>query len=151
VARLRRPVLVRLAALALVFSALGAEQAAALEGLPSTPLIEQGPAVAPYNPPALSSPSDRVIQSDQSFQFNRGRRHTIPPTATSTCASSSTSSRGTRLSGMPPALPPERQKSSPSPFFTALAGAFDQLLRGCLTEKIAGKNRRTLSHEEICL
>ena len=24
------------------------------------------------------------------------------------------------------------------------------LLRGCLTEKIAGKNRRTLSHEEIC-
>jgi hypothetical protein len=22
---------------------------------------------------------------------------------------------------------------------------------GCLTEKIAGKNRRTLSHEEICL
>ena len=25
------------------------------------------------------------------------------------------------------------------------------LLRGSLTEKIAGKNRRTLSHEEICL
>jgi xylulose-5-phosphate/fructose-6-phosphate phosphoketolase len=24
-------------------------------------------------------------------------------------------------------------------------------LRGCLTEKIAGRNRRTLSHEEICL
>ena len=69
--KIERPVLVRLAALALVFSALGAEQAAALEGLPSTPLIE-GPAVAPYNPPALSSPSDSVIQSDQSFQFNRG-------------------------------------------------------------------------------
>jgi hypothetical protein len=25
------------------------------------------------------------------------------------------------------------------------------VLRGCLTEKIAGKNRRTLSHEENCL
>ena len=24
-------------------------------------------------------------------------------------------------------------------------------LRGCITEKIAGKNRPTLSHEEICL
>jgi len=70
--KIERPVLVRLAAVALVFSAFGAGQAAALEGLPSTPLIEQGPAVAPYNPRALSSPSDRVIQSDQSFQFNRG-------------------------------------------------------------------------------
>ena len=70
--KIERPVLVRLAALALVFSAFGARQAAALEGLPSTPLIAQGPAVAPYNPPALSSPSDSVIQSDQSFQFNRG-------------------------------------------------------------------------------
>ena len=70
--KIERPVLVRLAAVALVFSAFGAGQAAALEGLPSTPLIEQGPAVAPYNPRALSSPSDRVIQSDQPFQFNRG-------------------------------------------------------------------------------
>ena len=41
------------------------------EALPRTPLIEQGPAVAPYNPPALGSPSDSVAQSDQSFQFNR--------------------------------------------------------------------------------
>ena len=70
--KIERPVLVRLAALALVFSALGAEQAAAQEALPRTPLIEQGPAVPPYNPPALGSPSDSVAQSDQSFQFNRG-------------------------------------------------------------------------------
>jgi hypothetical protein len=31
------------------------------------------------------------------------------------------------------------------------ASAAGLVLRGCLTEKIAGKNRRTLSHEEICL
>jgi hypothetical protein len=40
-----------------------------------------------------------------------------------------------------------------------LAAATDELVdaaqmfraRGCLSEKIAGKNRRTFSHEEICL
>ncbi|MFZ2144311.1 MAG: hypothetical protein WAV78_46565, partial [Xanthobacteraceae bacterium] len=42
------------------------------EGLPRTPLIEQGPAVAPYNPPAVNNPSERVMQSDQSFQLDRG-------------------------------------------------------------------------------
>jgi hypothetical protein len=45
------PVSVTLAALVLVFVAVEAEQAAA-EGLPQTPLLEQGPAVAPYSPPA---------------------------------------------------------------------------------------------------
>jgi hypothetical protein len=65
-------ILETLAALVLVFSAVGVEQAAAQEGLPRTPLIEQGPAVAPYNPPALNNPSERVMQSDQSFQLNRG-------------------------------------------------------------------------------
>jgi hypothetical protein len=65
--KIERPVLVRLAALALVFSAFGAEQAAALEGLPRTPLIEQGPAVAPYNPPALSSPSS-AFSKFESYQ-----------------------------------------------------------------------------------
>jgi hypothetical protein len=53
-------------------SAVGVEQAAAQEGLPRTPLIEQGPAVAPYNPPAVNNPSERVMQSDQSFQLDRG-------------------------------------------------------------------------------
>jgi hypothetical protein len=40
--------------------------------LPRTPLLAQPPAVAPYNPPPINSPSDRVMQSNQSFQFNRG-------------------------------------------------------------------------------
>ena len=70
--KIERPILVTLAALVLVFFALGVEQAAAQEGLPRTPLIEQGPAVAPYNPPALSNPSAGVMQSDQSFSLNRG-------------------------------------------------------------------------------
>jgi hypothetical protein len=47
-------------------------QVSSTEGLPRTPLLEQGPAVAPYNPPALNNPSERVMQSDQSFQLNRG-------------------------------------------------------------------------------
>jgi hypothetical protein len=50
----------------------GTEQPAAAESLPQTPLLEQGPAAAPYNPPVVNSPSERVIQSDQSFQLNRG-------------------------------------------------------------------------------
>ena len=70
--KIQHPILVTLAALVLVFSAVGVEQAAAQEGLPRTPLIEQGPAVAPYNPPALSNPSAGVMQSDQSFSLNRG-------------------------------------------------------------------------------
>jgi hypothetical protein len=42
-------------------------------GLPRTPLLgAPPPAVVPYNPPPINSPSDRVIQSNQSFQFNRG-------------------------------------------------------------------------------
>ena len=70
--KIEHPILVMLAALVLVFSAVGVEQAAAQEGLPRTPLIEQGPAVAPYNPPAVNNPSERVMQSDQSFQLDRG-------------------------------------------------------------------------------
>ena len=41
-------------------------------GLPRTPLLGPSLAVGPYNPPAINSPSDRVIQSDQSFQLNSG-------------------------------------------------------------------------------
>jgi hypothetical protein len=70
--KIKHPILVTLAALVLVFSAVGVEQAAAQEGLPRTPLIEQRPAVAPYNPPAVNNPSERVMQSDQSFQLDRG-------------------------------------------------------------------------------
>ena len=46
--------------------AVGAEQAAA-QDLPRTPLLEQAPTVAPYNPPALSNPSERVLQSESPF------------------------------------------------------------------------------------
>src|ERR1700722_4012688 len=70
--KIQHPILMTLAALVLVFSAVGVEQAAAQEGLPRTPLIEQGPADAPYNPPAVNDPSERVMQSDQSFQLDRG-------------------------------------------------------------------------------
>jgi hypothetical protein len=66
------PVSMTLVVLALVLVGAGTEQRAAAESLPQTPLIEQGPAAAPYNPPALNSPSDRAIQSDQSFGLNRG-------------------------------------------------------------------------------
>jgi len=68
--KMERPMLVTLATLVLVFAAVGAKQAAAL---PQTPLLDQGPAaVAPYNPPVLNNPSERVMQSDQSFSLNRG-------------------------------------------------------------------------------
>jgi hypothetical protein len=58
-------VLLSIANLALAQSTAG--------GLPQTPLmVPQAPAVTPYNPPAINSLSDQVIQSDQSFQMNRG-------------------------------------------------------------------------------
>jgi hypothetical protein len=41
-------------------------------GLPQTPLMGPPLGVAPYSPPAINSPSDRVMQSNQSFQLNRG-------------------------------------------------------------------------------
>jgi hypothetical protein len=41
-------------------------------GLPRTPLLVQPPAVAPYNPPPINNPSERVMQSNQSFPLNRG-------------------------------------------------------------------------------
>jgi hypothetical protein len=42
-------------------------------GLPRTPsLAVQPPAVAPYNPPPINNPSERINQLNQSFQFNRG-------------------------------------------------------------------------------
>jgi hypothetical protein len=40
--------------------------------LPRTPSLGPPLAVTPYNPPAISSPSDRVIQSNQSFPLNGG-------------------------------------------------------------------------------
>jgi hypothetical protein len=40
--------------------------------LPRTPSLGPPLAVTPYNPPAINSPSDRVIQSNQSFPFNGG-------------------------------------------------------------------------------
>jgi hypothetical protein len=41
-------------------------------GLPRTPLLVQPSAVAPYNPPPINNPSERVMQSNQSFPLNRG-------------------------------------------------------------------------------
>ena len=41
-------------------------------GLPRTPLLVQPPAVAPYNPPPISNPSERVMQLNQSFPLNAG-------------------------------------------------------------------------------
>ena len=42
-------------------------------GLPRTPsLAVQAPAVAPYNPPPISNPSERVMQYNQSFPLNGG-------------------------------------------------------------------------------
>jgi hypothetical protein len=42
-------------------------------GLPRTPsLAVQPPAVAPYNPPPINNPSERVMQYNQSFPLNRG-------------------------------------------------------------------------------
>ena len=40
--------------------------------LPRTPLMGPPLAVAPYNPPSINSPSDRIMQYNQSFQLNRG-------------------------------------------------------------------------------
>jgi len=40
--------------------------------LPRTPSLSPPPAVTPYNPPAMNSPSDRVIEYNHSFQLNRG-------------------------------------------------------------------------------
>jgi hypothetical protein len=40
--------------------------------LPRTPSLGPPLAVTPYNPPPINSPSDRVIQSNQSFPFNGG-------------------------------------------------------------------------------
>jgi hypothetical protein len=63
--------------IAVAFALLGSTNFALAQstagGLPRTPLMEpQPPAVAPYNPPPINSPSDQVIQSNQSFQTNRG-------------------------------------------------------------------------------
>ena len=58
--KIEHPILVTLAALVLVFSAVGVEQAAAQEDLPRTPLIEQGPAVAPYSGPLPHGRSPRT-------------------------------------------------------------------------------------------
>jgi hypothetical protein len=41
-------------------------------GLPRTPLLVNPSAVAPYNPPPINNPSERVMQSNQSFPMNRG-------------------------------------------------------------------------------
>jgi hypothetical protein len=40
--------------------------------LARTPSLGPPLAVTPYNPPAINSPSDRVIQSNQSFPLNGG-------------------------------------------------------------------------------
>ncbi len=39
---------------------------------PRTPLIGQAPAAAPYNPPPISNPSERITQFNHSFEFNKG-------------------------------------------------------------------------------
>lgn len=40
--------------------------------LPRTPLLTQSPAAAPYNPPPISNPSERITQFNQSFPLNKG-------------------------------------------------------------------------------
>jgi len=40
--------------------------------LPRTPLITQSPAVAPYNPPPINNPSERITQFNHSFPLNGG-------------------------------------------------------------------------------
>jgi hypothetical protein len=35
-------------------------------------LLGQAPVAAPYNPPPVSNPSERIGQFNQSFQFNKG-------------------------------------------------------------------------------
>ena len=41
-------------------------------GLPRTPLMIQSPTVAPYNPPPISNPSERITQFNHSFPLNGG-------------------------------------------------------------------------------
>jgi hypothetical protein len=52
--------------------AANAEPVSSVAGLPQTPLLGPPLAVAPYNPPAINSPSDSIMQSNQSFQLNEG-------------------------------------------------------------------------------
>jgi hypothetical protein len=40
--------------------------------LPRTPLLSQQGAVAPYNPPPISNPSERITNFNHSFEFNKG-------------------------------------------------------------------------------
>jgi len=40
--------------------------------LPRTPLLAQPQAVAPYNPPPISNPSERITQFNHSFPLNGG-------------------------------------------------------------------------------
>lgn len=47
-------------------------QVSSMGGLPRTPLLVQPSAVAPYNPPPINNPSERVMQFNQSFPLNRG-------------------------------------------------------------------------------
>ena len=63
----------RIVVVALLGSANFALAQSTAGGLPRTPLmVPQPPAVAPYNPPSINSLSDQVIQSNESFQLNRG-------------------------------------------------------------------------------
>jgi hypothetical protein len=57
-------------AIATVITAQAFAQAA--NALPQTPLLGPPLAVAPYSPPAINSPSDSIMQSNQSFQLNEG-------------------------------------------------------------------------------
>jgi hypothetical protein len=41
-------------------------------GLPRTPLLTQAPTVAPYNPPPIANPSERISQFNHSFPLNGG-------------------------------------------------------------------------------
>jgi hypothetical protein len=60
-------------ALVIMAQAFNAAQAvSSVGGLPQTPLLGPPLGVAPYSPPAINSPSDRVMESNQSFQLNRG-------------------------------------------------------------------------------
>ena len=43
-----------------------------LTPLPRTGLISQAPAVAPYIPPPIANPSERIQELNHSFPLNRG-------------------------------------------------------------------------------
>jgi hypothetical protein len=43
-----------------------------VEPLPRTGLISAGPAVAPYIPPPIANPSERIQELNHSFPLNRG-------------------------------------------------------------------------------